>query len=193
MDLHCATAHPVCPPWQPCLHIKDPSTNSLPPKLLPTTLGVYPHVSRIIVRASRSVFLNRVVHQSSLPLEFVASRGLSLMLMSRRKVHAGFSVGWTCPQSMLRRAKHNWSTLQTKRVLHDSRLVRCLLRPQSLDRWCLLRSTLGSLVCQYHRFQQGAREQLLPFVVVRPLSPLSPALSRPWGRSVSSPPRAHLQ
>ena len=35
----CATAHPACPPWDPCLHIKEPSTNSLPLKLLPTTLG----------------------------------------------------------------------------------------------------------------------------------------------------------
>ena len=30
---------PACPPCDPCLHIKEPSTNSLPPKLLPTTLG----------------------------------------------------------------------------------------------------------------------------------------------------------
>ena len=37
---------------------------------------VYPHVNRTIVRASKSVLPNRVVHQASLPLEFVASRGL---------------------------------------------------------------------------------------------------------------------
>ena len=58
-------------------------------------LGVSTHES--YRRASGSVLLNRVVHQASLPLEFVTSRGLSLMLMSRRKVHAGLSVGWTCP------------------------------------------------------------------------------------------------
>ena len=49
---------------------------------------------RTIMRASRNVLLNRVLRQASLPLEFVASRGLSLMLMSRKKVHAGFPVGW---------------------------------------------------------------------------------------------------
>ena len=65
---------------------------------------VHPHMYLTVVRPSRGVLLNRVVQQASLPPEFVASRGLSLMLMSRRKVKAGFTMGWTCPQSMLSRA-----------------------------------------------------------------------------------------
>ena len=124
---------------------------------------VYPHMYRTVVRASGSVLLNRVVQQASLPLEFVASRGLSLMLMSRRKVKAGFTMGWTCPQSMLSRAQHSWVAFQAKRVLSGSRLVRHLLRPPSrlhhthqcrLDRRRLLWATMGSLVRQHHRFQQ---------------------------------------
>ena len=51
-----------------------------------------------------------------LPLDFVASRSLSLMLMSRRKVETRFTVGWAYPQSMFRRAQHHWLALQTERV-----------------------------------------------------------------------------
>ena len=65
------------PPCDPCLHIKEPSTNRWPP--VANNTWVYPHI-----------------------VEFVDSRSLSLMLVSRRKVHADFSEGWTCPQSMLR-------------------------------------------------------------------------------------------
>ena len=36
----CATAHPACPPWDPCLHIKEPSTNSLPQNCCQQHLGV---------------------------------------------------------------------------------------------------------------------------------------------------------
>ena len=108
---------------------QGPINKQLASKTVADNTWVHPHMNRTIVRASKSVLFNRVVHQASLPLKFVASRSLSLMLMSRRKVHAGFSVSWTCPQSMLRRAKHSWSTLQANRVFSNSRLVRNLLRP----------------------------------------------------------------
>ena len=87
----CATAHPACPPCDPRLHIDEPSINNLPN--VADNIRVHPHMKRTVVRASRSVLLIRVVHQASLPLEFVTSRGLSLMLTSRRKVHAGFTIG----------------------------------------------------------------------------------------------------
>ena len=127
----CATAHPVCSACAPCLTVAD-------------NTRVYPHMYRTVVRAS--------------------SRGLSLMLMSRRKVKAGFMIGWTCPQSC--RAQHSWFAFQAKRVPSGSRLVRHLLRPPSrlyhtqsrLDHWRLLWATMGSLVRQYHRFQQWVWE-----------------------------------
>ena len=70
-----------------------------------------------------------------LPFEFVASRSLPLK--------AGFTIGWSCPRSMLSRAQHSWFAFLAKR---SSRLVRHLLRPPSrwyhahcrLDRWRLL-------------------------------------------------------
>ena len=40
-------------------------------KTVANNAWVYPHVNRTIVRASRSVNLNKVAHQASLPLEFV--------------------------------------------------------------------------------------------------------------------------
>ena len=51
--------------------------NNLPPKTVADNTRVHSHMYRTVVRASRGVLLISVVHQASLPLEFVASRGLS--------------------------------------------------------------------------------------------------------------------
>ena len=119
-------------PCDPCMHIKEPSTKQLASPTVANNTWVYPHTNRTIVRASRSVLRNRVVHQASLPLEFVASLGLALMLTGRRKVHAGFSVGWTSPTIDAAPSPTQLvHTSDKKRVLSDSRLVRDLLRRPS--------------------------------------------------------------
>ena len=90
-------------------------------------------MNRTIVRASRGVLLNRVVHLTSLPLELVASRGLSLMLMSRREVQGGFHGGLEMPtidavQSLSTAGPH----FRQKQVISDApAFVRNLLRPPS--------------------------------------------------------------
>ena len=111
----CATAHPACPPCDPYLHIKDPSTNNLPPKLLPTTLGcTHTCIEPSSVRPAVYFSTGSCIRPLS-PFEFVAGRSLSLMLMSRRKVKAGFTISWTCRQSTLCRAHHSWFAFQAQR------------------------------------------------------------------------------
>ena len=159
-----ATAHPACPPCAPCLHIKDPSTNTLPPKLLPTTLGCT-HTCIVPSCVRPGVYF---------------STGSSIRPLS----HLSLSPVAVCPseEGLYHRCcaePNSWFTFQAKRVLSDVCLVRHLLRAPSrlyhaqshLDRWRLLRWTLGSSVRQYHKFQQRAREQLSPFVVVCPFPP----------------------
>ena len=52
--------------------------------------------------ASKSALLNGVVYQASLPIQFVVTRSLSLMLVSRRNYETRFTISWACPQLMLR-------------------------------------------------------------------------------------------
>ena len=86
-----------CPSSVSTLRVMFTHQGSINKKLASKTVAdqtrVYPQMYRTVVRASRNVLLNKVVHQASLPFEFVASRSLSLVLMSRRKVETHFTIG----------------------------------------------------------------------------------------------------
>ena len=60
----CATAHPNYPPCAPCLHINDPSTKKLPPKVARHTV-VHPAMNSAIVCASRKLLLHRCIRPLS--------------------------------------------------------------------------------------------------------------------------------
>ena len=67
---------------------------------------VHPNMNCTIVWASRSVLLHKIVHQVSLPFQFVVSRGLQLVLVSPRKIETRLTAGWAGPQWMLCGVQH---------------------------------------------------------------------------------------